>query len=295
MYSIATLANEHAVADLAVLFFTLELWTLSPPTIYIFSDAPTIPKIEALPYKGKKVIKDALAPYIGLNRATMERTPGKKFKTLFADFCAEKPRLMAWALDQGACNPGPEDASADGVLFLDSDICHLGPLPSLASEVQLALSPHMIRKSDTDRFGVYNAGYLFLRSKEIADKWYELCATSRFFEQGCLEDLAKWVSGKWSGGFEEFPVSVNYGWWRLWQGDRPSADLQKEWRILRRDGWSGLAINSAPVQSIHTHWHIRDDMATMRFNIWILGELRKLTSVKKTAKLVAFLEKIVKP
>ena len=287
MYSIATLANEHAVADLAVLFFTLELWTPSPPTIYIFSDAPTIPTIEALPYKGKKVIKDALAPYIGLNRATMERTPGKKFKTLFADFCAEKPRLLSWALDT-------EDVRADGVLFLDSDICHLGPLPSLASEVQLALSPHMIRKSDTDRFGVYNAGYLFLRNKEIANKWLELCATSRFFEQGCLEDLAIWVSGKWSGGFEEFPTTVNYGWWRLWQGDRPSADLQKEWRILRRDGWSGLAINSAPVQSIHTHWHIRDDMATMRFNIWILGELRKLTSVKKTAKLVAFLEKIVK-
>jgi hypothetical protein len=284
MYSIATLANEHAVADLAVLFFTLELWNSTPPTIYIFSDAPTIPKIEALPYKGKKIIKDALAPYIGLNRATMERTPGKKFKTLFADFCAEKPRLLSWALDEGS----------NGILFLDADICHLGPLPILASEIQLALSPHMIRKSDTDRFGVYNAGYLFLRSKEIADKWYELCATSYFFEQGCLEDLSVWVSLKWPGGFEKFPVTVNYGWWRLWQGDRPSADLQKEWRILRRDGWSGLSINGAPVQSIHTHWHIRDDMATMRFNLWILGELRKLNSVKKTAKLVTLLEKIIK-
>jgi len=284
MYSIATLANEHAVADLAVLFFTLELWNSTPPTIYIFSDAPTIPKIEGLPYKGKKIIKDALAPYIGLNRTTMERTPGKKFKTLFADFCAEKPRLLSWALDEGS----------DGILFLDADICHLGPLPILASEIQLALSPHMIRKSDTDRFGVYNAGYLFLRSKEIADKWYELCATSYFFEQGCLEDLSVWVSLKWPGGFEKFPVTVNYGWWRLWQGDRPSADLQKEWRILRRDGWSGLSINGASVQSIHTHWHIRDDMATMRFNLWILGELRKLNSVKKTAKLVTLLEKIVK-
>jgi hypothetical protein len=285
MYSIATLANEHAVADLAVLFFTLELWNSTPPTIYIFSDTPTIPKIEALSYKGKKIIKDALAPYIGLNRSVMERTPGKKFKTLFADFCAEKPRLLSWALDEGS----------DGILFLDADICHLGPLPNLASEIQLALSPHMIRKSDTDRFGVYNAGFLFLRNKEIADKWYELCATSHFFEQGCLEDLAVWVSLKWPGGFEKFPVTVNYGWWRLWQGDRPSADLQKEWRILRRDGWSGLAINSSPVQSIHTHWHIRDDMATMRFNLWILGELRKLNSVKKTAKLITLLEKIVKP
>jgi hypothetical protein len=284
MYSIATLANEHAIADLAVLFFTLELWNSTPPTIYIFSDAPTIPKIEALSYKGKRIIQDALAPYIGLNRSTMERTPGKKFKTLFADFCAEKPRLLSWALDQ----------QADGVLFLDADICHLGPLPNLASDIQLALSPHMIRKSDTDRFGVYNAGFLFLRNKEIAEKWLELCATSRFFEQGCLEDLAVWVSGKWSGGFEEFPVTVNYGWWRLWQGDRPSSDLQKEWRILRRDGWSGLSINGTPVQTIHTHWHVRDDMATMRFNVWILGELRKLMSVKKTAKLVGFLEKIVK-
>ncbi len=289
MYSIATLANEHAVADLAVLFFTLELWNPSPPTIYIFSDAPTSPKIEALPYKGKKVIKDALAPYIGLNRPTMEKTKGKIFKTLFADFCAEKPRLRAWALDEDSCYP-----KTDGILFLDADICHLGPLPILASNVQLALSPHMIRKSDTDRFGVYNAGFLFLRSKEIADKWYEMCATSRFFEQGCLEDLAVWVSGKWSGGFEEFPVTVNYGWWRLWQGDHPSQELQKEWHILRREGWSGLAIGSAPVQSIHTHWFVKDDMATMRFNVWILEQLKKLVSVKKTGRLVGFLEKIIK-
>jgi hypothetical protein len=289
MYSIATLANEHAVADLAVLFFTLELWNPSPPTVYIFSDATTIPKILALSYKGKKVVKDALAPYIGLNRATMEKTKGKIFKTLFADFCAEKPRLISWALNEDTCSP-----EAQGVLFLDADICHLGPLPILASSVQLALSPHMIRKSDTDRFGVYNAGFLFLRSKEIADKWLELCATSRFFEQGCLEDLAVWVASIWSGGFEEFPVTVNYGWWRLWQGDRPSAELQKEWRILRRDGWSGLSINGTPLQSIHTHWHIRDDMATIRFNVWILEQLKKLVSVKKTGRLVAFLEKIMK-
>ena len=278
--AVATLANEHAVDDLKLLLFTLELWNPVPPAVYIYTDSKTVASIEALPYKGKKVIDmDALNPYTGLNRAQMEAISGKRFPSLFADFCAEKPRLMKWALTY-----------EKGVFFCDADICHLGPLPSVPEGVVLGLSPHMIRERDTARFGIYNAGFLFMREKEITDKWLELCATSRFFEQGCLEDLRLWVKEKWTAGFLAFPKQVNYGWWRLWQGDKSAEVLKGEWRIMRKEGYCGLSVDGASLQSIHTHWGDQKDIAVCGFNQWILGQLRKLAVVKKTKALIGFLE-----
>ena len=280
MYAIATLANEHALEDLQLLLFTLELWNNPPPSVYIFTDTETKPKIDAIPYKGKKITKIALDPYTGLNRSVMERTPGTKFATLFADFCAEKPVLMKWVLE-----------SESAVLFCDADICHLGPLPSIDERVNLAVSPHLIRKSDTDRFGLYNAGYLYLKNQATADQWLQLCKTSRFFEQGCLEDLVSWSNIKYGvGSVEQFPETVNYGWWRLWQGDCNPEALMKKWRILRKEGGCGLIIGDKPLQSIHTHWSEQRDMATAQFNFWILKQLQALSSVKKTRHLTTFLE-----
>ena len=280
MYAIATLANEHAVEDLHLLLFTLDLWNSPPPPVYIFTDTETKPKIDAIPYKGKKTIKIALDPYTGLNRSVMERTPGTKFATLFADFCAEKPVLMKWVLE-----------SESAVLFCDADICHLGPLPVIDERVHLVVSPHLIRKSDTDRFGLYNAGYLYLKNKETADRWLLLCKTSSFFEQGCLEDLVSWSNIKYGlGSVEQFPDTVNYGWWRLWQGECNPETLMKKWRILRKEGGCGLIIGDKPLQSIHTHWSEQRDMATAQFNFWILKQLQALSSVKKTRQLTTFLE-----
>ena len=280
--AVATLANEHAVEDLKLLLFTLELWNPTPPAVYIYTDSKSAPSIEAIAYKGKKVMDmEALNAYTGLNRVQMEVMPGKTFPSLFADFCAEKPRLMKWALTY-----------EKGVFFCDADICHLGPLPVIDEGVSLCLSPHMIRERDSARFGVYNAGYLFMRNKDITDKWLELCATSRFFEQGCLEDLRVWHCIKsGAAAFSAFPKTVNYGWWRLWQGDLTPDMLQAEWRIGRKDGYCGISITGQPLQSIHTHWGEQTDMATCRFNQWVLGQLRKLTVVKKTKVLLGFLEK----
>jgi hypothetical protein len=49
-------------------------------------------------------------------------------------------------------------------------------------------------------------------------------------------------------------------------------------------------INGEPIQSIHTHWYQRNDLPTFRFNQWVLSQLQKLTSVKKTKSLISFLE-----
>ena len=278
--SIATLVNEFAIADLKVLLFTLELWNPKPPTVYIFSDTKSAPLVRAISYGGDVIVKeDALNAYTGLNRRAMESRRGSIYTTLFADFTAEKTALMEWALSLTL-------TEEEGVLFCDADICHMGPLPTIPDGTELALSPHMIRKSDTDRYGIYNAGYLWFKDVAVAARWRELCKTSRFFEQGCLEDLAKEYRTY------EFPVEVNYGWWRLWQGLQAPADLQGEWAIFRLSDGCGLTVQKKPLQSIHTHWTEKSDRATCEFNDWILRQLVRVSSVKKTAALVKFLTKI---
>lgn len=283
--AVATLANEHAVEDLKLLLFTLELWNPVPPAVYIYTDSKTAGKIEAIGYKGQMFIqKDALNAYTGMNRSQMELMKGKIFSTVFADFCSEKTRLMAWALAE------EQHASRFGAYFCDADICHLGPLPRVNDTIRLALSPHMIRERDSALYGFYNAGYLYMRDVETTEKWLELCATSRFFEQGCLEDLRSWAITKWPAGFMAFPKQVNYGWWRLWQGDLTADVLQAEWRIGRKEGFCGITVAGESLQSIHTHWNDQKDPSVYRFNQWILSQLRKLTSVKKTKTLISFLE-----
>jgi hypothetical protein len=275
--AIATLVNEFAITDLKVLLFTLQLWNASPPTVYIFSDKKSVPLIKIIPYSGKIIIKEgALNAYTGLNRRMMESRPGRTFKTLFADFTAEKTQLMSWALE----------TEPEGVLFCDADICHLAPLPELPDGTELALSPHMIRKSDTALYGIYNAGYLWFKNPELATKWRDLCKMSRFFEQACLEDLAVGVN------LYEFPIQINYGWWRLWQGTQSIANLQSEWGIFRNTESSGITVQRQTLQSIHTHWSEKSDKATCEFNTWVLSQLARLSSVKKTHSLVRFLGKI---
>ena len=286
--AVSTLANEHAVEDLKLLLFTLELWNPVPPPVYIYTDSKTAASVKALDYKGRKVLNTtALNPYTGLNRDQMESMKGKEFPSLFADFCAEKPRLMAWALAEEA-----KLGFNGGVFFCDADICHLGLLPTIPESVRLGLSPHMIKERDSVRFGYYNAGFLYMRDIETTEKWRELCFSSGYFEQSCLEDLRMWFCIRWSAaGFLSFPKTVNYGWWRLWQGDLTPDMLQAEWRIMRKEGCCGISVGGEPLQSIHTHWYQQNDMATLRFNLWVLGQLRKLTVVKKTKALLAFLEK----
>jgi hypothetical protein len=279
--AVATLVTEPAFEDFEILLFTLSLWNTPKPRLYVLTDSATklrIVSAVAKYYSGAQVnLKMGLDAYTGLKRAEMERRPGKTYETLFGDFTAEKTVLMEWALA----------SEAEGVLFCDADICHLAPLPSLPDSCTLALSPHMIRPGDEAKYGKYNAGYLWIQDPTLVSRWRNLCATSRFFEQACLEDLAASVLPE---TLHEFPVQVNYGWWRMWQGTAPAADLQKFWAFFRGTETSGLTVNGAPLQSIHTHWQEKKDPPTRAFNEWVLEKLRKLSSVKKTKQLLQFLE-----
>jgi hypothetical protein len=258
---VATLATRAAIDDLRILLSSLHFWNERAPDVYLYCDTAIAKVVPALKYAGRIFVKEALDAYTPYTRAQMERMPGKQFATLWFDFMTEKINLLRWAFD--------ESKGGDGVLFCDADICFLAPLPQIPSDAKVALSPHMIREADSKRFGHYNGGFAWFLERRWADVWWEKCGTARYYEQSALEDVAAEVRGENAAGLYEFPVTQNYGWWRMWQGDKTPEELQAEWKIHRGDKQakhSAIIIGSVPLGSVHTHFHERKDIPTMTFN-----------------------------
>lgn len=270
---IATLANKHALNDLKVFFYSLQLWNKTLPKVYIYCDSYIESYIlNNKPYKGEVYTKNALERYSAFTRKQMENIPGNEFPTLFGDFVIEKTHLMDWAFE-----------TEDAVLFCDADICFLGELPLIPKDAVLGVSPHIIRLNDEERFGIYNAGFLYAADKSIPSRWKEYSKTSKFFEQIAIESLVKEFSTY------IFPIQNNYGWWRLLQGRESVESLKSKWSINRSIG-CGIFVDGAPLLSVHTHWNT-DDAATSYFNKFLLQYFSTLKSVKCTKELHTFLLK----
>lgn len=271
---IATLATKAAIDDLRILLKTLEFWNYSPPTVYLFCDAAVSAILPSIAYKGKLIVNEALNAYTDLNRAFMERMPGKR-KNLFFDFVCEKLALLDWAFS----------ITNDGVLFCDADICFLAPLFQIPEGTTLAVSPHHIRQQDEVKYGVYNAGMIWMKNAATVDLWRQACETSIFYEQIAIEGMVANVDRVY-----EIPLSENYGWWRLWQGREPADILQREWSMNRNKPGSGIMVNGKPLGSVHTHFGEKRDAATCAYNEWVLGWLRKIAKVHSpTQKFMKYL------
>lgn len=272
---IATLATRHAWEDLVVFVGTLTLWNKEVlPTLYISCDTEVATKLPTLSYPGRIVHRVVLDPYTNLVRGDMERLPSKHgYSNLFFDFVMEKLDLLEWAL---STEPSTETT---GLFFFDADICFLGPVPTVPLGYDVALSPHAIREQDELRYGTYNAGFLWIRGRPALELWRTACETSTFYEQvalNCFDTAPGWQERTY-----RFPIQHNYGWWRLWQGRRSAAELMAEWSLFRDPSGqsAGIRVAGKPLQSVHTHWQERKDMATAHFNRFVAGWLKKLAGV----------------
>jgi hypothetical protein len=254
---IATLATGVVIEDLRVLLNTLELFNANPPTVYLFCDANVVKELPKLKYPGKVHVKEALNAYSGLTRGAMEVLPGKG-PNLFYDFTLEKIALVKWALQHES-----------EILFCDADICFLAPLPTIPIGSLVALSPHMIRPGDEAKYGKYNAGFMWFSNLDAVLLWEKACATSRFFEQAALEEVAT----AFAHSLHLFPVTQNYGWWRLWQGTEPPQDLLRKFSVDMEPMTAGIAVDGVTLGSVHTHFSERRDPATAQFNQIIIGML----------------------
>ena len=276
MYAVGTLANKNAFYDLNVFLFTLQLWNDELPNVYIYCDSFIENYLLTKNvYKGKLFIKNALDSYTSYDRLKMENLQGKEFPTLFGDFVCEKMNLLNWMFE-----------TEKSVLFCDADICFLGSLPQVDETKKLILSRHMIRENDEKRFGIYNAGFLYMSDSSIPNKWKNYTYTSKFFEQLSMEDLAN----EFIDSLDEFPVQNNYGWWRLFQGKESVTTLQSRWKIKRSENSCGISVEDKPLLSVHTHWKTNDTTTEM-FNRFIMNYLEKVQAfVPKTKRCVLFLK-----
>ena len=234
MTSVATIVTgPQATDDFRIFLHSLQLFVDPLPSLYIATDEKTLSKLIDLPYSGKREFYTIMNRYEGMNRKEMEA------KGLFHPYTAEKLRIMELAFTD----------SKEGVWFFDADICFLGPLPTIPYRTTVALSPHYIRKSDTDLYGIYNAGFLWLKDPSWLGIWKAALPTSRFFEQAALEEVAKAAKEF----LYEFDITHNYGWWRMFQSPYPPPH-QKEMFAINRSVGAGITVESHPLCSVHTHF-----------------------------------------
>jgi hypothetical protein len=260
--AVCTIATAGAVQDLKVFLKTLELFNTSPPTVYLLCDDALINQLPK--YKGTLKTQTKLNRYAGLNRLAMSRLPGIEYKSLWEDFMMEKATVMAWAFQAGETR----------LFFCDCDICFMGPLPDVPPDATLGVCPHRIRQQDEQKFGKYNAGFVYTTDPATPAAWRKAALTSRYYDQAALEDLVAEPNAK----VYEFPTQTNYGWWRMFQADQPPAALQAEWSIFRSPNTAGIRVSGEQLLSIHTHWGEKIDRVTLAFNLWVFTYLARLGS-----------------
>jgi hypothetical protein len=254
--------GKDALKDFQIFLKTLEVWH-PEAQVYVFTDSVTdLSNVKFSSSKGSLHIRYAMDAYCGKSRHEMEASSGKYYKSLFTDYTYEKVNVLQWIFDTVD--------TPDGVWFMDSDITLLAPLPTIPSSASLALSPHYIRLTDERMFGKYNAGFMWFRDKRYLKEWKDAGHTTRFYEQAPLEIIA----GSAEDELYEFPIQVNFGWWRMFQSALPPPEIQSKFSIFRSEQGIGLRYDGKPLQSIHTHWFQKDTSSTTAFNIWIMNYLK---------------------
>lgn len=251
--------------DFKIFVKTLEQWH-PDATLYVFTDTKTQP--ESVEHSCKIITKVCLDAYTGKSRKIMEKTKGKVYDSMWKEFMYEKANILRWIFE---LKPSLKDT---GVWLMDTDIIHLAPLPEIPAGKTLALCPHYINSNDENLYGHYNGGYLWLKDPSLLDVWCEAGKTSRFFEQSALEDIAE----KAKDTLYEFPIQVNFGWWRMFQGTEDKKVIQTKFSIFRTDNSVGIRYDGAPLQSIHTHAFDKTPGACAFFNIWFTMWLNKVAN-----------------
>ena len=262
MTTIATLVTgKQAVEDFKIFLYSLQLFISPLPALNIATDDETLPLLTGLTYHGSREYYTIMNRYTGMDRKEMEA------KGLFKEYTSEKLRVIELAFVH----------AKDGVWFFDADICFFGPLPVLPATATVGLSPHYIRKSDTDLYGMYNAGFVWLKDVSWVTVWRDAIPESRFFEQAALEIVAKEAKE----GLYEFDVNHNYGWWRMFQSPH-SPTHQKEMFGINRAIGAGITVENLPLGSVHTHFTQRTGI-TDDFNLFMGRQLSKIEKAHKPA------------
>ena len=270
--------GEDTLKELAFFLHTLEIWH-PDARIFIYTDSSTEPRIQKISFSGQIQCKVALDAYSGKNRRVMELLPGKLYNSLWKDYMYEKANVIDWMFSS--------QCEENGVWFMDADITFLAVLPSIPPHAELALSPHYIKERDTSRFGFYNAGFIWMKNPSYLSAWRKAGETSRFFEQSALETIADIAKEKQT--LHEFPMQVNFGWWRMFQSSWSPQTIQSKFAIFRNSNSIGVQFDGYSLQSIHTHWDNKGEHALQEFNLWVRTFLLKFQKHRPIYKFLSII------
>lgn len=221
-------------------------------SVYGLVDTKTKKNIENIMYLLKLNLKLFLTldKYSDKNRIIMER------EGIFKEFLLNKAEIMKLALKE--CND---------TMLLDCDIVFFKSIDNIDKSKELAVSPHFIKKINTDEVGYYNIGVLWTKNLEVINDWIYYTQSSRYFEQASIEDLTKKYT------FQEFGKEVNFMPWRIIVGDNPQ-EVVNSININNNQ----INIGSKPLVFLHTHF---DDQRFIQINNIFINALRKLKRYKE--------------
>lgn len=169
-------------------------------------------------------------------------------------------------------------------LFCDADIFMLSPvyLPNGTDEMQLGLSPHLIKSSISQTYGFYNGGFLWTSNSSLPVAWRAAASRSRFFDQAALEELARRFSTF------HFGKGTNLGWYQmdLAQKKPGFSSLHEQFTAeLSIDSRGFIHIAGQQIDSLHAHLLLNDGFSK-KFNQVMLPRIEAASSSQRQAALV---------
>ena len=217
--SFCTIATVGCLDEFVAHVCSLYRWHPTKP-IYAMVDTETMKRVN-LPFVTSLKMYPKLDQYSGKNRAQMEK------EGTWTQFQMLKATVIQCAL-----------LNEPDVMYLDSDILVTSTM-YVDPSCELGLSPHYIKKSDTDKYGYYNGGILWTSNAHVCRDWIEASKTSRYFDQAALEELPKKYR------HFDFDESYNVSWWRMSQSDES---------VTQYFDTNGARFKNTQIKCVHTHF-----------------------------------------
>jgi hypothetical protein len=234
VHSICAIADHRAYDELLIMLKSLSLF--AELDIYVGGDREVVERLggERIdnPVHCHQVIPDGMV----VKQGTPE----------FLKLVARKMDIMEIALDRSA-----------NTMLIDTDMIFFHSLWGVdLDRYEVALSRHMILPADEAEYGHFNAGYLGSSQRRFPQWWRDKLATSRYYEQECLNEAPREFKT------QELSIHHNFGWWRLnqcderrkwWRIDLPTSPVRRERLSRFRVQADRILFNDDPLVSIHTH------------------------------------------
>lgn len=237
--SFCTIATYTCHNEFCGLLYSLSLHHPGE-TIYCMIDTNTKNVLDNLSLKPRLNIVTivSLDKYSNKNRDIMVK------EGIWDEFQMQKANVIKYALENDT-----------DTMYVDSDIIFLNPMCLIDKSKELGVSPHYIRKSDTDKVGYYNGGCLWTKNKNVPNDWIEFTKTSRYHDQASIENLVEKYDT------QEFGEEVNYTPWRIILATDANNSKSKI-KIENNE----ITINNKLIVFLHTHFdHNRFDEANSIF------------------------------